>query len=258
MDKYTTTKTISNKNEKIPNTVGRRGEIDRSPQEFGNKYKNVLKKQNSVIRSRFDLATLNARSLKSQESLLELENALKSINWDIIGLSEVRRSEEKIEEHEDYIFYYKNISAGLYGVGFMVKKYLKNEILEFIGVSDRIAILNIKLPGHKQPISVVQVYAPTNIAKEEVKNNFYKKLNEVIPNLHKTIIVIGDFNGQLGKRRSNEDKILGLYSSGKRNDNGQRLINFGLENNLKIMNTYSKKPNRKWTWISEWSDEKRN
>lgn len=63
------------------------------------------------------MATLNTRLLKSQESLLELEKALMSVNWDIIGLSKVRRGDEKIEDHANYISYYKNISAGLYGVG---------------------------------------------------------------------------------------------------------------------------------------------
>lgn len=248
------------KNKQIPNTVGHRGEIDHTPQEFTTNHyyyhynKSLLMERDSrkqSHRNRFNIATLNTRSLRSQESLLELENALETVNWDIIGLSEVRRADEKIEEHENYIFYYKNITAGLYGVGFIVKKYLKNEIIEFSGVSDRIAVLNIKLPGHRQPTSIVQIYAPTEVAKVEAKNEFYRKLSKVMPKLYKNIIIMGDFNGQLGKRRLNEDKILGRFTSGKRNDNGQRMINFALENNLNIMNSYyNKNPNRKWTWLS--------
>lgn len=44
--------------------------------------------------------------------------------------------------------------------------------------------------------------------------------------LYNTGIVMGDFNSQIGERRKNEDKILGPYTTGKRNDNGQRLINY--------------------------------
>lgn len=111
----------------------------------------VNNKQNIYI------STLNTRTLRTQDSLYELEDALQTIKWDIVGLCEIRRSEEKIEEHEDYIFYYKNETPGLYGVGFIIKKYLRNRIQDFIGISDRIAILNIDIHGNKQPVSIIQL-----------------------------------------------------------------------------------------------------
>ncbi|CAH2217995.1 jg18738 [Pararge aegeria aegeria] len=50
---------------------------------------------------------------------------------------------------------------------------------------------------------------------------------------------------------NSERKLVGPHSSGKRNNNGQRLIDFAHEHNLFIMNTFYKiKANRKWTWIS--------
>lgn len=176
---------------------------------------------------------------------------MNHINWDILGISDVRRSAEKIEEHDEYILYYKNEQPGIYGVGFLVMKYLKNNIIEFKGVSNRIAILNITLPGYKNPTSIAQIYAPTETAKKETKNEFYKSLNEIMENLYKTIIVMGDFNSQIGQRRKNEDKIIGPYTIGKRNDNGQRLINYAAENNLTVMNSFYKRNLlRKCTWQS--------
>lgn len=53
----------------------------------------------------------------------------------------------------------------------MVKKYLKNEILEFRGISDGICILNVILPGYKQPTSIVQIYAPTEVAPKKHKRS---------------------------------------------------------------------------------------
>ncbi|GBP39363.1 Probable RNA-directed DNA polymerase from transposon X-element [Eumeta japonica] len=44
-------------------------------------------------------ATLNTRTLKTQGRLSELEYALDKINWNIIGLSEVKRSGEQIKEY---------------------------------------------------------------------------------------------------------------------------------------------------------------
>lgn len=42
------------------------------------------------------LCSLNVRTLKSEEKLLELENALNNIKWHVIGLAEIRRSIHKI------------------------------------------------------------------------------------------------------------------------------------------------------------------
>ncbi|CAH2108658.1 unnamed protein product [Euphydryas editha] len=240
-------------NDKSPNTVGHRGVIDQTPQ--NTTLETTLQSYNdtktNTKKRRLNIATLNTRSLKSRESLTELEQALNNINWDILGISDVRRSTENIEEHKEYILYYKNEIPGIYGVGFLVKKYLKNNIIEFKGVSDRIAVLNIIFPGHEHPSSIVQVYAPTEVAKKEIKNSFYENLNKTMETLYNTIIVMGDFNSQIGQREKNEDKTLGPYTTGKRNDNGQRLINYTLENNLYIMNTfYKRKPKRKWTWES--------
>ncbi|CAH2106588.1 unnamed protein product [Euphydryas editha] len=146
------------------------------------------------------IATLNTRSLKSRESLTELKQALNNINWDILGISDVRRSTEIIEEHKEHILYYNNEIPGIYGVGFLVKKYLKNNIIEFKGVSDRVAVLNIIFPGHEHPSSIVQVYAPMEVAKKEIKNSFYENLNKTMETLYNTIIVMGDFNSQISQR----------------------------------------------------------
>lgn len=122
------------------------------------------------------IATLNVLTLRTDERLEELENALQNIKWDILGLSEIRRLGDTIQEHRDYIFYYKGETKGLYGVGFIVKKDLKKNIIEFKGISERIAILNIKFPGFNKSWSIVQVYAPTEASEDDAKNNFYTDL----------------------------------------------------------------------------------
>ncbi|GBP30708.1 hypothetical protein EVAR_75932_1 [Eumeta japonica] len=60
----------------------------------------------------YNIATLNTRTLWTHESLLELENALQNIKFDILGISEMRKHEEKIE-YTDYILYQKGKTAGM-------------------------------------------------------------------------------------------------------------------------------------------------
>ncbi|KAL0840884.1 hypothetical protein ABMA28_014685 [Loxostege sticticalis] len=138
----------------------------------------------------------------------------------------------------------------MYGVGFLVKKCYREYIQEFIGVCDRIAQLNIHIPGF-EPITIIQIYAPTEVSSEEVKDLFYDQLETTLENTHKTIFLMGDFNSQIGERQTNDKNVLGAFSTGKRNNNGQRLVDLAQAHHLKIMNSFFKKgKNKKWTWIS--------
>ena len=63
------------------------------------------------------------------------------------------------------------------------------------------------------------------------------------------LVVMGDFNAQLGKTKYNN--ISGIYGLGERNPRGDRLINICEENDLWISNTHFKHhPRRLYTWIS--------
>ncbi|XP_023936149.2 craniofacial development protein 2-like [Bicyclus anynana] len=203
------------------------------------------------------IATINCRSLRTPEKLQELELSIEELKWDIIGISEMRKFGEGIEDHGKYILHYKGETPGLYGVGFMVKRNLLNNIEELRGISERIAILNIKLPinGEKEEKwTIIQAYSPTESDKNEditKIEKFYNDLQSTIENAYKNIIVMGDFNGQIGKQKNGEEFTLGRYGIGNRSKNGTRLVNFALETRLSILNSfYKKKPSKKWTWIS--------
>ncbi|GBP52335.1 Craniofacial development protein 2 [Eumeta japonica] len=145
-------------------------------------------------------------------------------------------------------------TPGKHGVGFLVKKYLAKHIIGFYGVSERIALLNIKLPEYKDPWTIIQIYSPTEQAETETMSQFYQELNKTLQTYaHKNAIVMGDFNGQIGERQWDEDAIIGpfTYSSKPRSRNGKMLAGFAMENNLTILNTmFKKNKNRMWTWLS--------
>ncbi|CAK1595505.1 unnamed protein product [Parnassius mnemosyne] len=198
------------------------------------------------------IATLNTRTLRTHESLLELEKSLENIKYDILGICEMRRLGEKIEDHGSYILYHKGETAGCRGVGFLIKQLLRTCIQELIGISDRLAILNVKLPGYKKPWSIIQAYAPTENSDLSVLEAFYYKISLAIKNnTDKHIILMGDFNAQIGARQNNSEYVLGKFGHGKRSRNGQKLVEFLMEHNLSALNTnFNKNKYNKWTWIS--------
>ncbi|GBP58743.1 hypothetical protein EVAR_35522_1 [Eumeta japonica] len=95
----------------------------------------------------------------------------------------------------------------------MIKKRLEKNIEEFIGISEKIAVLDIRLPGYKHKWSFIQVYAPTERQHERVKDIFYDQLSSVLQDAHKNITVIGDFNGRIGSQRTGEENIIGQLLS---------------------------------------------
>lgn len=111
------------------------------------------------------IATYNVRSLSSYERLIELNEALNEIKYDIIGISEMRRTGNKIEEYDDFILCYIGQTPGQYGVGFIINKRLKQYIESFTGITERVALLNLNLQGTY--ITIIQVYAPAEAAHEE-------------------------------------------------------------------------------------------
>lgn len=221
---------------------------------FARFYNTELTRFQFKMYAKIYVATLNVRTLRKEEDLTELIYALGKIKWDIVGVSEVRRVGESIVAHPDYLLYHIGETPGQYGVGFIIKKQISEHVEEFIGISERIAIINIKLPGYKDPWSIAQIYSPTEQAKEEIINKFYLDLNQaIIEHCHKNLIVLGDFNGQIGERRPGEESTVGsfTYNNKIRSKNGERVIQFALENNLTILNTvYRKNKKKMWTWIT--------
>ncbi|XP_037876374.2 uncharacterized protein LOC119630581 [Bombyx mori] len=162
--------------------------------------------KNNYKDTKIYVAALNVLTLKNEENLIELTNALNKIKWDIVGLSEVRRMGERIISQPDFLLYHIGTTPGHHGVGFIVKKYLEKSVEEFIGISERIAMMNLKLPGYKDSWSIVQIYSPTEQSDLETIEEFYLDLNNTIQErAHNNLIVMGDFNGQIGAKRPGEE-----------------------------------------------------
>ena len=177
---------------------------------------------------------------------------LEGIKWDIIGLSEVRRTGEAfIELKEGHVLCYRgHKSRKEHGVGFLINKQLAGNIEEFYSINERIAGLILRL-NKKYKMKILQIYAPTSAHEDEEVEKFYEDVDVALQK-HKTqfTFLMGDFNAKVGLRKAGELSV-GKFGIDRRNDRGDMLVEFAEKNNLKIMNTFFlKKINRKWTWRS--------
>lgn len=157
----------------------------------------------------------------------------------------MRRLGEKIEERTDYILFQKGEVPGHRGVGFIIKQSLKQQIQELIGLSDRIAILNTVIPGYKKLWTIIQCYSPTEQASKIEIQLFYNELSKTITRYSNNhIILMGDFNAQVGAKQCKEEYVLGNYGQGKRSAHGEMLVEFLLQHNLTLLNSMFKKIKR--------------
>ncbi|KAL1447418.1 hypothetical protein WDU94_003530 [Cyamophila willieti] len=201
--------------------------------------------------SLMNLATYNGLTLRTDDRLHELELELEKINWDIIGLCEVRRKgEERLELNSGHIFYYRGTEKGGHnGVGFIVNRKYKNNILEFDSSSDRVARVVIQI-SKRYTFQITQIYAPTTSYTDEEIEDFYEEVSEMHQKGNSYVkVIMGDFNAGIGCKKDASETAVGNFGFGDRNDRGDRLVEFAEQEQLCILNShFKKKPHRKWTW----------
>ncbi|GFR78339.1 craniofacial development protein 2-like [Elysia marginata] len=109
-------------------------------------------------------------------------------------------------------------------------------------------------------ITIINVYAPTSeraLKHPEEFEKFYRDLNNTINSVEKQsfILLAGDFNAKIGKQQQGETSV-GKFSKGKRNCNGERLVEFCEEKRLFVTNSAFNHPSRHiTTWAGQRKDK---
>ena len=138
-----------------------------------------------------------------------------------------------------------------HGVALIIQKEKGNTLLEWKPITERFLYARFKSRFIK--LSVVTCYAPTEEAKKEEKDNFYDSLQSILEDIpkHDVLVVLGDFNARVGNDNTNRERIMGKHGTGTMTDNGSRLCDICVENDLVIGGTFFQhKTIHKLTWRS--------
>ena len=100
--------------------------------------------------------------------------------------------------------------------------------------------------GYK--LKIVQVHAPMTSYLEEDINSFYNDVGETLGRPKHYMIMMGDFNAQIGKRTNPME--MGKFGIELRNERGDTLVEWTTSRKYKILNTMFQKKAERRTWKS--------
>ena len=137
------------------------------------------------------------------------------------------------------------------GVGIILKKEHVNRVVEFWRVTDRIICLKMELDDVM--LNFISAYAPQVGCTREEKETFWLDLDETVEKIprNERIVVGADINGHVGEGNNGNEECMGRHGLGKKNNEGQAVVDFAKRRELAITNTYIvKKPAHRVTYSS--------
>jgi hypothetical protein len=109
----------------------------------------------------------------------------------------------------------------------------------------------VRIKGKFYNTTVINVYAPTENATEEQKEQFYEDLNRCCDQKpkHDALLILGDFNAKIGKEPANQSVAEQHTIREETSENGLTLCQFAEANELIISSTcFEHKNIHKGTW----------
>ncbi|XP_022188445.1 uncharacterized protein LOC111047087 [Nilaparvata lugens] len=97
----------------------------------------------------------------------------------------------------------------------------------------------MKVTTEGRNTEIIKVYAPQTGCDDAEKTQFQNDLEQELT--RDNILIIGDLNAQVGEDRRGFETVLGPFGYGRRNTEGEQLLDLCIRNNLIIKNSWFKK-----------------
>ena len=186
----------------------------------------------------FNVGTLNKRSAEVVETLTRRR-------VDLCSLQEIRKKGTLLPGQAEWItgkdsrmrLYWCGNQKASGGVGIMLAEKWVEKVFEVQRITDR--ILMLKLIIGKQIFTFVALYAPQAGRPAAEKDSFYYQLQSAVMGISDSeeVIFLGDWNGHVGTAADGFELVHGGRGFGKRNPEGERVLDFALANDLVVGNT---------------------
>lgn len=187
------------------------------------------------------ISTFNCRTLNTSGKIGELIALAQVKHIDIMCIQEHRIY------HEDVDIKFHDMKKGWVLITSSAQKASNNSTIRGVAILlspnahkalNSIETINprtlIATFNGNPAVTVISCYSPTNVSSVEEREEFYVELAELTKNIpkHNVILVGGDMNAKIG-----ENDAKGSVYNTTTNENGQLLLNYTHECNLKVLNT---------------------
>ena len=214
------------------------------------------------------IAGWNVHGKLSQPAQREaLVRDMKEMNIDISVLTETHWKEDEditLPDGGGRIINFRSQNQNAhaqYGMGIYMNSKWAGRYEKAVWISERVAVFYFKLHNNARGHLVIAgVYGPTShlaTTQPAIRDGFYRELGEAFET-HKrkaaVFMIVGDFNSKIGQiGREGDEQIMGKYSIGHRNANGERLAEFLHEKELYLASTaFKHRKHHTATWHGEY------
>ena len=143
-----------------------------------------------------------------QSLLLEIQK----YKIDLLAIQETRWMGKGVYDYKGYSIFYsgKENGAHEFGTAFIVSQNIKNSVIDFKPVDERICAIRLKTKFHNT--WVINVHGPTKNKPDDIKDHFYQNLENIYNSLpqNDVKIIVGYFNAKIGKEEIYKG-IIGKY-----------------------------------------------
>ena len=190
-----------------------------------------------VRKMKVKVGTLNVGTMTGKG--MEIADMMERRSVNILCVQETRwKGAKAINIGNGYKLWYYGTENRRNGVGIILEKDLVDRVVEVWRISDRLMCLKLEKDGTM--LNIISAYAPQVGCTSEVKEAFWQDLEETVEKVprEERVVIGADLNGHVGEGNNGDEDIMGRHGLGRRNEEGQAVVDFAKRMRLAITNTF--------------------